>query len=155
MLQKEARKGISGHPAKGKSKGKKSEQRIQKISEKLPPERNATLSHEMVVRPKPGKIAILKRPRQPFRTKWTLDVKNWGKTHEMDVGRQKLRKKLQLWGIPRNLYARNGRWTSKTEKKIATLSCPLQHEMVGRQKLRKIAILHVPLHTKWTLDVKN
>ena len=23
-----------------------------------------------------GKIAILKRPRQPFRTKWTLDVKN-------------------------------------------------------------------------------
>ena len=49
-----------------------------------------------------GKIAILVSPSQPFRTKWTLDVKNWGKiaiievsiatlSHEMDVGRQKLR----------------------------------------------------------------
>ena len=26
-----------------------------------------------------GKIAILKYPSQPFRTKWTLDVKNCGK----------------------------------------------------------------------------
>ena len=49
-----------------------------------------------------GKIAILVSPPQPFRTKWMLDVKNWGKieifevsiatlSHEMDVGRQKLR----------------------------------------------------------------
>ena len=38
----------------------------------------ATLSHEIDVgRQKPiGKIAILKCPSQPFRTKWTLDVKN-------------------------------------------------------------------------------
>ena len=26
-----------------------------------------------------GKIAILVSPSQPFRTKWLLDVKNWGK----------------------------------------------------------------------------
>ena len=44
-----------------------------------------------------GKIAILRCPTQPFRTKWTLDVKNCFEvsiailSHEMDVGRQKLR----------------------------------------------------------------
>ena len=69
---------------------------------------------------------------QPFRTKWTLDVQNLGKiailkrprqtlSHEMDVGRQKLRKKLQLLSVVRNPFARNGRWTSKTEEKLQLL----------------------------------
>ena len=62
---------------------------------------------------------------QPFRTKWTLDVQNVGKiatvsiatlSHEMNVGRQKLRKNCNF------------------DVSIATLS----HEMdVGRQKLGK------------------
>ena len=64
-------------------------------------------------------------PRRPLRTKWTSNVKNWGKiailmsaatiTHEMDVERQKLRKYCDF------------------EVSISTLS----HEMdVERQKLR-------------------
>ena len=78
----------------------------------------------------------LKRPAQPFRTKWTLDVKNLGKiaskmrkncdfevsiatlTHEMEVGRQKTEEKLRFYLVNRNPFARNGRWTSKTEEKL-------------------------------------
>ena len=59
----------------------------------------------------------------------------------MDVGRQKLRKNCDFDASPRNPFARNGRWTSKTEEKLRLLSsriATLSHEMdVGRQKLGK------------------
>ena len=71
-----------------------------------------------VGRPKPSKIAILKRPRQPFARngRWTskteekCDFEASGATlsHEMDVGHQKMRK-LQLLLVARNPFARNGR----------------------------------------------
>ena len=65
----------------------------------------ATLLHEMdVERRGLRKIASLRWPRQPVRTKWTLKIKNWGK----------LRKKVSR----RNPFARNGPWTSKTEEKL-------------------------------------
>ena len=65
--------------------------------------RSATLSHEMDVgRQNWGKIATLRCPSRPFRTKWTLDVKNW--------------EKLRLLSAARNPFAQNGRWTSKTDK---------------------------------------
>ena len=78
------------------------------------------------------KLRLLLSQSQPFRTKWTLDVKNWGKiatlspsiatlTHEMDVGRQKLTEE-KLYLVNRNPFARNGRWTSKTEEKLRLLS---------------------------------
>ena len=89
---------------------------------------------------------------QPLRTKWTLDVKNWGKncdfevsiatlTHEMDVGRQKLKKNCDFEvSIVTNLSHEMDVGRQKLKKNcdfelsIATLS----HEMdVGRQKLRK------------------
>ena len=87
----------------------------------------ATLSHEMDVgRQNWRKIAILKYPPRPFRTKWTLNVKTEVKfrfcevsattlSREMDVQRQKLKKNCDF------------------EVSVATLS----HEMdVGRQKLK-------------------
>ena len=99
-----------------------------------------------------GKIAILVSPSQPFRTKWTLDVKNWGKIAILLSPSQPFRTKwtldvknwgvkLRFWGVTGNPFARNGRWTSKTEVKLRfPVSCPiatLSHEMdVGRQKLR-------------------
>ena len=49
-----------------------------------------------------GKIAILKRPPQPFHTKWTLDVKNWGKIATLKRPSQPFRTKWTLdvknWG---------------------------------------------------------
>ena len=36
----------------------------------------------------------------------------------MDVGRQKLRKNCNFLSVARNPFARNGRWTSKTEEKL-------------------------------------
>ena len=71
---------------------------------------------------KAGAVPPERHETQPFRTKWTLDVQNLVK--------------LRFWIVPGNLFARNGRWTSKTEK-ITTLRCPAQ-----------------PLCSKWTLDVK-
>ena len=103
----------------------------------------------------------------------------------MDVGRQKTEEKLRLSSVARNPFARNGRWTSKTEENcdfelsIATLThemdvgrqklkkncdfswsiATLSHEMdFGRQKLRKNSIFLSelqPFRTKWMLDVKN
>ena len=72
------------------------------------------------------KIAILKYPSQPFRTKWTLDVKNSGKIAILKYPSQPFRTK---------------RWTSKTVVKLRFWSIhasqPFSHEMdVGRQKLR-------------------
>ena len=75
------------------------------------------------------KIAILLGPSQPFRTKWTLDVKNWGKIAILKYPSQPFRTKwtldvknsgikLRFWGVNRNPYARNGRWTSKTAVKL-------------------------------------
>ena len=75
----------------------------------------------------------------------------------MDVGRQKLPEKLRLSSVARNPFARNGRWTSKTEEKLRLWGVP-RHEMdVGRQKMRKNCDLgqSQPFRTKWTLDVKN
>ena len=76
-----------------------------------------------------GKIATLRCPSQPFRTKWTLDVKNWGKIATLMRPAQPFRTKWTLdvknWGKiatfihrNRNPFARNGRWTSKTEEKL-------------------------------------
>ena len=62
---------------------------------------------------------------QPFRTKWTLDVKNWSKIAILVSRAQPFRT--------------NGRWTSKTEKKNAILlgpSRPFRKMDVERQKLR-------------------
>ena len=64
---------------------------------------------------------------QPFRTKWTLDVKKWSKIAILVSPPQPFRTKLML--------------DVKNCGKIAILRCPLQatlsHEMdVGRQKLK-------------------
>ena len=79
----------------------------------------------------------------------------------MDVERQNWAK-LQLWGVNCNLFARNGRRTSKIEKKNATLiivNCNL-FARNGRRtsKLRKIATLRCqlqPFRTKWASNIKN
>ena len=64
-------------------------------------------------------------PSQPFRTKWTLDVKNWGKIAI-----------LRCHGQP-PLHAK-WRFDVKNWSKIAILLGPSQ-----------------PFRTKWTLNVKN
>ena len=84
---------------------------------------------------------------QPFRTKWTLDVQNLGKIAILKrrIGNPfarngrwtpKTEEKLQLLLVARNPFARNGRWTSKTEEKLRLLlrrAATLSHEMdVGR-----------------------
>ena len=86
----------------------------------------ATLSHEMDV------------GRQKLRKSCDFEASRATLSHEMDVGRQKLRKNCEFDLVPRNPYARNGRWTSKTEEKLRLWVCQSQ-----------------PLRTKWTLDVKN
>ena len=58
----------------------------------------ATLSHEMDV------------GRQKLGKNCDFEVSRATLSHEMDVGRQKLRKNCD---VPRNPFARNGRWTSK------------------------------------------
>ena len=72
-----------------------------------------------------SKIAILSSPAQPFRTKWTSNIKNW-----------KIFAIFKFCGDP---FARNGRRTSKTEEKLRSLFqiWTLSHEMdVERQKLQ-------------------
>ena len=74
------------------------------------------------------RIAISSCSAQPFRTKWSSSVKNWGKiairgvprifSHEMRVDRQKLRVKLRFQLVPRNPFARNEVRASKTEVKL-------------------------------------
>ena len=70
------------------------------------------------------KIAILVCPPQPFRTKWTLNVKNW---HEIAI----------LVSPPQPFRTK---WTLnvKNWRKTAILRCQSQ-----------------PFRAKWTLDVKN
>ena len=70
------------------------------------------------------KMAILVSPSQPFRTKWTLDVKNWSKMAILVSPSQPFRTK----------------WTLDVKNwcQIAILVSPSQ-----------------PFRTKWTLDVKN
>ena len=57
----------------------------------------------------------------------------------MDVGRQKLRENCDFDLVNRNPYARNARWTSKTEEKLRLL----------------LGVHRNPYRAKWTLDVKN
>ena len=76
-----------------------------------------------------GRIAILVGPSQPFRTKWTLDVENWGRIAILLGPSQPFRTKWTL--------------DVKNWSKIAILRCPvslatLTSEMeVRRQKLKK------------------
>ena len=85
---------------------------------------------------------------QPFRTKWTLDVQNLDK--------------IAIYLVHRNPFARNGRWTSKTEKKNVILHGPPQpfgmKWTLDVKNWGKIAILlgpPQPFRTKWTLDTQN
>ena len=156
---KGGKKGISGHPAKVRARAKSLNREFKRYlrscrrSETQPFRTKWSFVQNQV------KLRFWSVPGNPFarngcwmskteekRTKSTLDVKNWGKncnfevsratfTHEMDVGRQKLRKKLRLWVVPYNTkwldvknwgklrfymfpYTRNGRWTSKTKEKM-------------------------------------
>ena len=96
-----------------------------------------------------GKITILRCPPQPFRTKWTSNVKNWGKIAILSGRAQPFRTKwtssVKNWGkiaifkFCGNIFARNGRRTSKTEVKLRLFFSNLNpsHEMdVESQKLR-------------------
>ena len=56
--------------------------------------------------------------RQKLRKNCDFEVSRATLTHEMDVGRQKLRKNCDFEVSRGNPYARNGRWTSKTEEKL-------------------------------------
>ena len=56
--------------------------------------------------------------RQKLRKNCDFEVSIATLSHEMDVGRQKLRKNCDFDLVNRNPYARNGRWTSKTEGKL-------------------------------------
>ena len=102
------------------------------------------------------KIATLKRPSQPFHTKWTLDVKNWRKIATLRCPSQPFHTKWTL--------------DVKNWRKIASLRCPSQP--FSRQKLKtncdlgrwtsknwgNFAILlgqSQPLRAKSTLDAKN
>ena len=85
-----------------------------------------------------GKIATLRCPCQPFRTKWTSNIKNWRKNCNFEVSTC-------------NPFAQNGHRTSKTDEKIATLRCQLatlSHEMdVKRQKPKKNCNFEVSIAT--------
>ena len=75
---------------------------------------------------------------QPFRTKWTLDVKNCGKIAILRCPSQPCRAK---W----TLDVKN---CGKTEVKLQLLRATLSHEMdVGHQKLTKNYDLTCPLAT--------
>ena len=73
-----------------------------------------------------GKIAILRCPLQA-----TL-------SHEMDVGRQKMKSKIAILVSPPQPFRTKLMLDVKNCGKIAILRCPLQ-----------------PFRTKWTLDVKK
>ena len=80
----------------------------------------------------------------------------------MDVGRQKLKKNCNFDRVSRNPFARNGRWTSKTEEKLRLLSVarnPFARNgrwtSTTEEKLRLVIRRAQPFRTKWTLDVKN
>ena len=55
--------------------------------------------------------------RQKLRKNCDFELSIATFSHEMDVGRQK-QEKLRFYLVNRNSFARNGRWTSKTEEKL-------------------------------------
>ena len=95
-----------------------------------------------------GKIAILRCRFQPFRTKWTSNVKNWGKIAILRCRFQPFRTK----------------WTSNVKNwgKIAILRCRFQLFRAkwtsNVKNCGKIAILRCRFQlfrAKWTSNVKN
>ena len=57
--------------------------------------------------------------RQKLKKNCDFEVSIATLSHEMDVGRQKLKKNCDFELVNRNNpFARNGRWTSKTEEKL-------------------------------------
>ena len=56
--------------------------------------------------------------RQKLKKNCEFEVSRATLSHEMDVGRQKLKKNCEFEVSRGNPFARNGRWTSKTEEKL-------------------------------------
>ena len=103
----------------------------------------STLSHKMTVdRQKLRENAIWLVPEQPFRTKWVLIVKNWGKIFILLVPEQPFRTK---WGLVVKKRGKIAIFLSGSNCHFTCAKTTLSHEMrVDRQKLRKICDFTFP-----------